>query len=109
MSRTQLARRVGVGTSAAVQWEQVDGTSPSVANLVTIAQVTDVAFEWLATGRGFARLGVNEESFAIHKDCMAHDLFEEQILCLARNVPRSHREHLVRYLMAVYAPPNRRN
>ena len=102
MSRAELARKVGVGTSAAVQWEQVKGTSPSVANLVTIAQVTDVAFEWLATGRGPARLGMTQEPFAIHKDCMAHDLFEEQILCLARKVPRTHREHLLRYLIAVY-------
>ena len=103
MSRAELARKVGVGTSAAVQWEQTKGTSPSVANLATIAQVTDVSFEWLATGRGPARLTHAAEPFAIHKDCMAHDLFEEQILCLARKVPRAHRELLMRYLTAVYS------
>lgn len=103
MSRAELAREVGVGTSAAVQWEQIKGTSPSVANLATLAQITDVSFEWLATGRGSARLGVANEPSAIHKDCMAHDLFEEQILCVARKVPRAHREHLMRFLMAVYS------
>jgi transcriptional regulator with XRE-family HTH domain len=103
MSRAQLARNVGVGASAAVQWELARGTSPSVANLIAIAQVTDVSFEWLATGRGSARLPAAGEEFAIHRDCMAFDLFEEQILVLARKIPRAHREHLIQYLTAVYS------
>lgn len=103
LSRAELALKVGVGTSAAVQWELLKGTSPSVGNLATIAQVTDVSFEWLATGRGPARLAQADEPFALHKDCIAHDLYEEQILILARKVPRAHRDHLVRYLTAVYS------
>ena len=103
MTRAQLARLVGVGTSAAVQWEQANGTSPSVANLIAIAQVTEVSFEWLATGRGMARVKADGEVSAIHKDCMAHDLYEEQILTLSRKVPRPQREPLLGYLQAVYA------
>jgi transcriptional regulator with XRE-family HTH domain len=103
MSRAQLARLVGVGASAAVQWEQPRGTSPSVANLIAIAFVTDVSFEWLATGRGMARAKADGEVSAIHKDCMAHDLYEETLLVLGRNVPRSQREPLLTFLRAAYS------
>lgn len=103
MTRTELARHVGVGTSAAVQWEQPHGTSPSVANLIAIAHATDVSFEWLATGRGLARVKEDGEVSAIHKDCMALDLYEEQILILSRKVPRSQRAPLLSYLQAVYS------
>jgi hypothetical protein len=85
-----------------VQWEQPKGTSPSVANLIAIAYATDVSFEWLATGRGMARVRADGEVSAIHRDCMAHDLYEESILVLARNVPRPQREPLLNFLRAAY-------
>lgn len=107
MSRAELARLVGVGASAAVQWEQPKGTSPSVANLIAIAQATDVSFEWLATGRGMARVRSDGEVSAIDRDCMAHDLYEETILVLARNVPRPQREPLLNFLRAAY--PSRKS
>jgi len=107
MTRAQLARQVGVGASAAVQWEQPKGTSPSVANLIAIAHATDVSFEWLATGRGMARVKADGEVSAIHKDCMAHDLYEETLLVLGRNVPRPQREPLLNFLHAAY--PSRKS
>ena len=102
LSRAQLARKVGVSASAAVQWERPHGTSPSAANLIAIAHATDVSFEWLSTGRGSARVSGDHEAPAIHRDCMAHDLYEEEILSLARKVPHAQREHLIQYLRSVY-------
>lgn len=102
LSSAQLARKVGVSASAAVQWERPHGTSPSAANLIAIAQATDVSFEWLSTGRGSARVLGDHETPVIHRDCMAHDLYEEEILSLARKVPYSQREHLIQYLRSVY-------
>ena len=102
LSRADLARRIGVGPSAAVQWENPNGTSPSVQHLIEIASVTDVAFEWLATGRGPARTGGGLETPALKPEAYAHDLFEEQMLMLARNVPLKHRDALMRYLETVY-------
>ena len=52
LTKAELARRVGVCLSAAVQWEHPDGTVPNATNLARAAQVLDVAFEWLATGPG---------------------------------------------------------
>jgi transcriptional regulator with XRE-family HTH domain len=102
MTRAELARRVGVGASAAVQWEQARGTAPNVSNLVRIAQVTDVSFEWLSTGRGHARIGGEHDSPTIHRDCMAMDLYEESMLAIARKVPSTHREHLLAFLRTIY-------
>jgi transcriptional regulator with XRE-family HTH domain len=57
LTKIALAQQVGVCVSAAVQWEHPRGTVPSVSNLLRIAAITGVAFEWLATGRGAALLG----------------------------------------------------
>jgi transcriptional regulator with XRE-family HTH domain len=51
LSQSQLASILGVSRGACGQWEQAVST-PSVAHLSELARVTDVSFEWLATGRG---------------------------------------------------------
>lgn len=51
INKSELARRVGVSPTTAIEWEK--GTKrPSVGNLEKLAVVTGVAFEWLSTGRG---------------------------------------------------------
>ena len=50
-SQAQLASALGVSRGACGQWEQGVST-PSVAHLIELAKVTEVSFEWLATGRG---------------------------------------------------------
>lgn len=55
LSQTQLASRIGVRRSAVAQWERQGGTAPSVHHMATLAVVTQVTFEWLATGRGTHR------------------------------------------------------
>lgn len=55
LSQSQLALETGVRRSAVAQWEREGGTSPSVTHLAKIAIVTQVYFEWLATGRGPGR------------------------------------------------------
>lgn len=50
-SQSQLASMVGVSRGACSQWER--GVSfPSVEKLSLLSIMLDVAFEWLATGRG---------------------------------------------------------
>lgn len=51
-SQEVLAAQVGVTRGAVAQWEMPTGTAPSVENLIKIAGLSGVAFEWLATGRG---------------------------------------------------------
>ncbi|MGE8212095.1 helix-turn-helix transcriptional regulator [Stenotrophomonas sp.] len=52
MTQAELATQLKVSRSAVGNWESPTGISPSTTRLITIALVTDVSFEWLATGRG---------------------------------------------------------
>ena len=51
LSQAQLASMLGVSRGACGQWEQGVST-PCVAHMSELARVTEVSFEWLATGRG---------------------------------------------------------
>lgn len=52
LSQAELARRLDVQRSAVSHWECRNGRNPSIDHLRQLAQVTQVHFEWLATGRG---------------------------------------------------------
>jgi transcriptional regulator with XRE-family HTH domain len=99
-SRAELARRVGVGPSAAVQWENATGTAPTLENLARIAIATGVAFEWLATGRGSARVA-NADDPASTAATFARDLYEERMLIAVRTMPTPKREAVVEFLEAM--------
>jgi len=51
-----LAAQCGVQRSAVANWEAFNGASPAINNLIQLARVTGVSFEWLATGRGLMQL-----------------------------------------------------
>lgn len=51
LTQALLATKVGVHRSAVAQWEQPDGTSPSVHHLEQTATLTGVYFEWRAIYR----------------------------------------------------------
>ena len=98
MTKAELARRIGVCLSAAVQWEHPRGTSPTVANLVRIATICGVAFEWLATGRGSPNLADALNTPAIGDQDID---FEIRLLQAARGVPRDRREVVVEFMRAI--------
>lgn len=62
MTPAELARRTKVKPSSVSLWESGKNT-PSVKNLIQIAIICRVRFEWLATGRGAMPYedGVGEE------------------------------------------------
>jgi len=98
MTKTELAKHIGVCLSAVVQWEHSQGTRPNAANLARIAQVTDVAFEWLATGRGVWQVAGVDGPATVHRIAMANTLFEEQLLDIARTLPARHHEWMIELL-----------
>lgn len=57
-SQSDLADKLQVVRSAVANWE-CGGKSPSSARLQRIAVVTEVSYEWLATGRGGPSLSDN--------------------------------------------------
>ncbi len=93
LTKTELARRVGVCTSAVVQWEHPGGTAPTARNLAGIAAATDVAYEWLATGRGPSRVATDDGPPAIDPRSIALTLFEERLLEILRRLPVHARSH----------------
>lgn len=80
LSQAQLARQLGIQRSAVAQWEQLNGTSPSVHHLVHLAVVTGMCFEWLATGRGPAHPGDGEFDEAVTMRDFAQNEIESQVL-----------------------------
>jgi transcriptional regulator with XRE-family HTH domain len=105
LTKAELARRVGVRPSAAVQWESDYGTAPNVEHLSRIAAITHVSFEWLATGRGAIRGGAADGAPAVMLSAFAQTLFEEKLLRLARRVPAKKRDALVNFLESLVLDP----
>lgn len=97
VTQADLARRVGVQPSAVAQWEASKGTAPSVDNLIRLAMITRVSFEWLATGRGDA-LDNPTEPPAAEVTAFAQDIDEERLLEIFRRVPYAKRADVVKLL-----------
>ena len=53
-SQAELARRMSVPQPAVAEWES-GRKAPNMKNLVHLAKLLDVGFEWLSTGRGETR------------------------------------------------------
>lgn len=94
LSQSQLALEAGVRRSAVAQWEREGGTFPSVQHLACIAIVTQVHFEWLATGRGPGRpeaendIPLSEET-RVEAERTSQ---ETEILALLRRMPPRKRQ-----------------
>jgi transcriptional regulator with XRE-family HTH domain len=99
-TKAELARRVGVCPSAVVQWEHPTHTVPNTTNLARIAEITGVAFEWLATGRGPPRLPGGDGTSALDPVTIAVTLFEERLLQIARRLPVHRHEPLLDFLLS---------
>lgn len=104
LSQLALAARLGVHRSAVAQWEQADGTTPSLANLQALATELRVSFEWLATGRGPVRPAADPTP-AVVLDEYAKDLLESRLLVAFRAIAPRGREAVVRMLEALGRRP----
>lgn len=60
-SQQALADLIGVSRSALAQWE-TEMSSPSLENLRKMADILDISFEWVATGRGNQYLSLPVDS-----------------------------------------------
>ena len=95
LTQQALAAKLGVRRTAIAQWEQVSGTRPSMNNLTQLAILTEVRFEWLATGRGAMRLGdLHIEPAAVMSE-FAQDILESRLLNAIRMLSVHKREVIV--------------
>jgi transcriptional regulator with XRE-family HTH domain len=99
ISKSELARRTGVAPSAAVHWENREGSLPSVLNLARIASALGVSFEWLVTGSSTDH--ADSDATAVTLGIYAGTPFEERVLQLARELPARKREAFLRLLEAL--------
>ncbi|MBD9480957.1 helix-turn-helix domain-containing protein [Pseudoxanthomonas sp. PXM02] len=99
LTQTQLAEPLGVNRSAVAQWERVEGgTQPSISHLIQIAEMTQVAFEWLATGHGNAQKRRPSKPLKNEID-YARDAYESACLQSLRRIP-ARRRGLVAHLLS---------
>lgn len=93
LSQTHLAQKVGVRRSAVSHWESAKGKNPSVNHLRAIATVTQVQFEWLATGRGAMQVSAEQalDSVAAAEAMVVDDEAEMRLIGVFRALPANAR------------------
>lgn len=89
LTQLQLSGYVGVNRSAVAQWERKNGPRPTSENLAKIAVVTQVNFDWLATGRGKSSMPGQgpDDTPALELRYFARNDSEERILLGFRGLP----------------------
>jgi transcriptional regulator with XRE-family HTH domain len=102
LTQEQLAMLIGVHRSAVAQWEQPQGTIPSIAHLAKVAEVLEISCEWLATGRGRMKLDALFETGERIPTDFARDELEERLLLASRNL-NGHKREAVLALMEALA------
>nr|WP_295377888.1 helix-turn-helix transcriptional regulator [Pseudoxanthomonas sp.] len=84
LTQEQLAVELGLTRSAIAQWEMIEGTCPSIENMIALAQCTGMGFEFLATGRGPAFIDNPNPRIAEEGSGYGHELNEQQRRLLER-------------------------
>lgn len=91
VSQSQLAAQVGVTRSAVAQWESKANVRPSMDHLSRIAIVTEVQFEWLATGRGPTK-HESDQTAGTDAKVFAQSETETRLLALLRRLSAKRQE-----------------
>jgi transcriptional regulator with XRE-family HTH domain len=99
LSQKELASQLGVSNSAISQYESSTyfHSEPSVKNLIKMAKIFDVSFEWLATGRGVENIddyliGVSGNNLSILSDG------QKKLLSLFNKHPKDWQEKYITIL-----------
>lgn len=106
-SQSALAELIKVQRSAVSNWESTSDIQPALHNLISIAKICAVSFEWLGTGRG--KMGLEDESPHIQAaEAELVDLRDERdLLAMYRNLPQKKR-HLMFDVLRVFLGPQKR-
>jgi transcriptional regulator with XRE-family HTH domain len=103
LSQEALALNLGVTRSAVVNWECADGVFPASRRLAKLAELTNVSFEWLATGRGVIDHNNHEDSDvpAIEAEMVYDELERRMLDAFRRMTPSARRQAVLQYEIAV--------
>lgn len=95
LSQAMLAHCVGVSRGAVANWESVEGNAPSAAKLASIAEIAQVRFEWLATGRGEIAFGLGDGDVPAVDAELVTDEYERKLLRCFRFGSKAVRKQLL--------------
>jgi transcriptional regulator with XRE-family HTH domain len=96
LSQEALAVNLGVTRSAVANWECADGVLPASSRLSRLAELTNVSFEWLATGRGAIDHACKEATISAIDGEVVYDEWERRLLAAFRRMTeRARREVLM--------------
>lgn len=98
MTQLALADLVGVTRTAVTNWEIASRPNPCAAHMAAIAVVTDVQFEWLATGRGAMQPSVFGADNVLSFGETTKNAQERQLLRDFRSVPDDMRGVVLTFL-----------
>ncbi len=95
LSQAALADRLHVQRSAVSNWESVNDIQPSLHNLISLAKLCEISFEWLGTGRGTMTSDIDFLNDIPAAQAEVVDVAEErELLAMFRNLP-TRSQHLV--------------
>jgi transcriptional regulator with XRE-family HTH domain len=104
LTQSELARRVGVSRAAVANWEHGDRGQPATERLLRIALATDVAYEWLATGRGRMHSATEPEPVLALDVELVEDPLEMRLLRAFRAMPQRECMRIVEYVESKALP-----
>lgn len=94
LSQSKAAEGLGVHRGTVGHWERGAGHRPTSGNLMQLAMLLAVSYEWLATGRGSMQLS-SDDVPAARLDYFAQSDDEEALLLAFRKLPVHRREAVV--------------
>ena len=103
-SQSALAELIKVQRSAVSNWESTNDVQPALQNLISIAKICAVSFEWLGTGR--SKMSLEDESPHIQAaEAELVDLRDERdLLAMYRNLPQKKRQLMFDVLRVFLGP-----
>jgi transcriptional regulator with XRE-family HTH domain len=86
VTQQALASKMKVNRSAVANWES-GGAAPSTGNFQRLAEVCEVAYEWLSTGRGEMLLPAHVHDVPAAHALLVEDPAEMRLLRAYRRAP----------------------
>ena len=99
-SQEWLAEEIGVRQTSVSAWER-GSSDPATENTSRVAQVLDVSFEWLATGKGEMEIQYRPVAMKTAEPMPIYSSYSEEqreFLALFDKLPRGKREVLLTFM-----------
>ena len=99
-SQEWLAEEIGVRQTSVSAWER-GSSDPATENMSRVAQVLDVSFEWLATGKGEMEVVYQPVRINTAEPLPKYEIYSEEqreFLALFDKLPRGKREVLLTFM-----------